>query len=271
MLLGRRGSPLCDRLAACLEGRGVRAAVSTLDAPRAGRPVTVDGAGVRWDGLDLTAARTLFLESPLFPWPQPLRDPGTGLVDPAADAAEREARSLVVSAVLAAAESVRTVNPPRAAHLAASPALALDALAAAGVAVQPWRLAATPADAERADVLVFDAAGRDYWHAPSEPAPGDPALLVERPAVSALTYLVLGDAIPGMTCPEPVATVVRAAIHTLGLTCGAVTVAPLPDGPRVVAIEPGPDLAAFDARLEGRVVPLLADALCAPAAPSRTR
>ncbi len=201
ILLRLPESPLAGRVAACLERAGRVARIGSLDAPLEGEAVTVRAGCVSWQGHELLDAGAIWVESPLFPWPQSLPCP-----DARADrlaherwvTRQREARALAASALLCAAEARPVVNHPGSAHLAASPMIALDRLQDRGLPVLPWRLgrapagaggdAATPPDA----AIVLDAAGRDRWHAPARPPAGDEALILDGCEGPVETLLVVG-------------------------------------------------------------------------------
>lgn len=271
VLLELTGSPFGPALGAALARRGALVRRVALDAPLAGRPVTIAPGRIAWDGADLLAARALFVETPLFPWPQaPLAAREFPSLSPAA---EREARALALSALLAAAARVRCVNPPAARHLAAAPALALDLLGAAGVPVAPWRIAPAPADEDAPDGwIVGDVAGRVRWHEPGRPAPGEPALLA-RPDGPLAELLVCGagvvaarregEPIEPSAVPAAVGALACRAARELELPVAEVVVACAPDGPCVLRLEAGPDLAAWDAASGGRVAEVLAGVLLA--------
>jgi hypothetical protein len=283
-LLRTPGSPIGDSVARHLDQRGAGADLLDLDAPLRGEPVTVRPGSVVWQGVDLGSAAALLVERPVFPWPQPsriselLRD---GMPDQDRVGAQREARSLIASAIPAAAGMVRVVNPPVAAHLAASPAVALDGLEGAGLAVHPWRLAPAPDGGNGR--LLLDAAGRDLWHEPGTPMPGDSA--IELHPVDGVVYAVLvagerplaaarypdapswvGGAratpIPPGELPTAAADLARNAVERLGIDLAAVAVT---ERPAVLWLDAGPDLAAWDRGAGGRVAAGLADHLIAVA------
>lgn len=282
------GSPLGESLARRLGERGGQTRLLDLDAPLRGEPVTVRPGSVIWQEVDLIAAAAVLVERPVFPWPQPqriselIRD---GAPDPERVGAEREARSLIGSALPAAAESGRLVNPPSAAHFAASPAMALDALEDGGLAVHAWRLA--PAPEETGGRLFLDAAGRDLWHEPGTPSPGDMAIEPDPVPGELLSVLIAGENPLGglryadgeaWVAGKPVAPLApdeipgnaaeRAceAVKSLGLGFAAVTLIGEADRPSLLWFDAGPDLAAWDRALEGRVSTGLADYLIAVAA-----
>ena len=282
------GSLLGDSLARRLEQNGAKAALLDLDAPLRGEPVTVLPGSVVWQDVDLNAAAALLVERPIYPWPQPQRL-GELLRDGAPDkdraGAEREARSLIVSAIRAAAESTRVVNPLQAVHLASFPAIALDQLEAAGLGVRPWRLGPAPDETEGR--LLLDAAGRDLWHEPGSPAPGDAAIEPDPIQGELLSVLVAGEEpLGGLRyrnasswaagrpdaplgageIPAAAAASSRAALESLRIDFAAVTLIAEETRPGLVWFDAGPDLAAWDRALDGRVAAGLVDYLISAAA-----
>lgn len=176
VLLGRPDSPLAARIAAQLAAADMPALCLDLDAPLNGEPVTVRDDHVTWQGCDLGAAAALWCEAPVFPWPQMVPPPC-----PLPDAEnferwrhyQREARALAVGALAAACDVAPAINAPSAAHVAITPTVALDRLAAAGLPVAPWRVGG---DDARTDEVSVDATGADHWHRPG-PAPAAPPRL----------------------------------------------------------------------------------------------
>lgn len=273
VLLGIPGSPVAEAIAAQLAGMGREGVVRDLLAPLAGRPVTVADGRVTWEGVELTAAAALFVEAPVFPWPQPWRlaelAPG-GRPSRELVAAEREGRSLLASALLAAAAAVPAVVPPGTAHEAVVPALPLVSAARAGLPVAPWTLEPRPAEPPPG-ILVADAAGRDLVHVPARPPdPGEPALLV-RAGGETVTLLVAGhtvlaacrtrepvlppdpreasamepDALPAAVRELATAAAGRLPLAAVTLTTGG--------GPRVAFVEAAPDLAAWHTARGGAI------------------
>ncbi len=282
------GSPFGETLACRLDERGARGVVLNLDGPMRGEPVTVRSGSVLWQGVDLIAAAAVFVERPVFPWPQPgnvtdlIRD---GAPDKDRVGAEREARSLIASAIPAAAVSGRLVNPPVAAHLSASPAIGLDLIESAGLAVHPWRLGPAPEDADGR--LLLDSVGRDLWHEPERPLPGHIAIEPDRFSAEVLSVLIAGGSplgglrhadgpswaagenagqIAGEKIPADVVELACRAVETLGLGFAAVSVIQKGDRPGLLWFDAGPDLAVWDLFLEGRVAAGIADYLIAVAA-----
>jgi len=278
-------------LARCLEERGCDAALLDLDAPLRAQPVTVGRDAVLWQGVDLNAAAAVLVERPVFPWPQPrcagglIRD---GAPDQARISADRESRSLIASAILAADSRGHVVNPPGAGHLAASPLIALNGLEQAGLAVHPWRLAPAPEDAAARTLL--DPAGRDLWHTPERPLPGEMAVEPAPIPGEVLSLLIAGGrplgglrfagadswlartAVASLAPDEiPAAATERAveAVGALGLAFAEVSLLPAGNTFRLLWFDAGADLADWDARSEGRIAPGLADLLIAVASGDR--
>lgn len=281
LLFGRPDSSLAPGIAARLQASGLAAHVLAIDAPLDGEPVTVRDDAVTWQGHDLRAAAALWCEDPVFPWPQPLPPP-CELPDAANFARwrryQREARSLAVSALAIACETVPALNPPIAAHLALAPTVLLDALAAAGVPVHPWRVAAgDPEPGEAAG----DATGTDRWHRPG-PAPAGAPRLLHAPLGGAVEAVLLVDgaavvagawpslaawAAGGPAAPADAAgatlETARAAARALALPLALVACG---DG-RVLRVDAAPDLAEWDAMTaDGAVAAAIARKLAAMAA-----
>ena len=257
------------RLVEAARARGTACVALSLDAPLRNQPVTISPGEVVWEGVDLLGAGAILVECPLFPWPQrqfpdDLRFEPTG--PGARISPEREARSLALSAIWIASRTVPVWNPPAAAHLAASPAVALERLAGAGLPVHPWALEPAP-DAAGDGCLVMDATGRDRWHRPSRPAPGEPAIVLEPIRGEVLQLLVVGGEPVGARgrrwedVPPEAAGLATAAARALGLQIAAVLVAAAPASSEIVAVEAGPDLADWNACLDGRLAPLLLERL----------
>ena len=288
VILALLGSEFSPRLAAAIESRGASSTLLSLDAPFQGKPVTVRPGEVLWEGVDLRCAGALFLEAPLYSWPQPqeIRDLPA---DPAARtrrlAAEREARALALSAIFIAAETCPVVNPPEAASLAVAPGIALDRLASKNLPLNPWSLGPAPDQARAGGRVVIDAAGRDSCRRPSHPPAGEPALILDRIAGSVVTCLVVGGRIAGAHrhasgeasaegCPgetlhgdeiaSPAADMASRAAGSLGLHVAAVSMEER-GAPRIFFVEAGPDLACWDATLNRSLAPVLADHLISTA------
>lgn len=266
------GSPFGEALATRLAGE-----VHLIDDARhpAGQPLTVAGGSVRWGGIELTRAAAVLVEAPLFAWPQA---PG--------GAGEREARSLALSALLALDGRTRLVNPASTFALAAEPLVALDLLAARGVEVHPWELEGARPEG-RSERVWLDPLGRCRGYAPRAPEPGEPAwsplstsgpliecLVVGARVVGAARHADLaafaaaaagGELLEAERVPAPLAVRARDAARALGLDLAAALLAP---GGALVALAAAPDLAAWDARLDGAVCAALAEHLQAiPATP----
>ncbi len=279
-LLTLSSSPLGESLLSHLGSRG---RVLSLDAPFHGGAVTIREGWVSWGGLNLVDAGAILVERPEIAWPQPLYLDGLP-EDPAAQpaffAAEREVRSLILSALTAASEYRPVVNHPRAAHQAASPATALDLAAHAGVPVHPWRLAPRP-PTDLASTMVLDSVGRDRWHDPASPREGEPALLLEELHGPVEVMLILGGRVaarlrhenpsgwaedafrapaPAGPPDAPAADIARRAAAAAGLEFAAVSVAAASDGPRLLYLDAAPDLVAWS-RADASVLPALAGRL----------
>jgi len=284
VLLGIADSPVSERLAGLLEDADVRVKVLDLDAPLAGEPVTVRGPQVIWQGTALHEAAVLWLERPVFPWPQMLPAPC-----PLPDAEnfnrwrtyQREARALAVAALATAAEQVTVVNPPASVHLAVAPTVALDRLARAGLPVAPWSVGPAPGPDETPSA-VLDATGRDRWH-PAGPLPPDAPRLALAPGPGAVTeLLVVGGEIAGARqwpdtrgwaaadpsaepdpIPAPPADLARRA--TIALDLEVLQIACRTDGEEsaVLLADAAPDLAAWDSHLAGAPAAILARRLAA--------
>jgi hypothetical protein len=289
VILGRPGSTLGAQIRDHLRERGGTVSVLALDATLRGEEVSVLPTAVVWQGVDLTRAGAVLAERSIFPWPQP--QGVADLIEEGAPskrlvAAEREARSLALSALEVASASCRVINPPAAAHLAVSPATALDRLARRGIGIHPWRLEPAPGASDDSGRPVLDVAGRDLWHEPAPPPPGQPALTLDPVPVPVSTLFVVGDRVVGALhfrdgrswvraevpavlaadeiAAEPAGLAKRAA-SLLELDIAGITVAEGPGGHRVLLADAGPDLEGWNRSLGGRLVPTLADHLAAVA------
>jgi hypothetical protein len=294
VLLAREGSPFAARLAGQLAGADRPVRHLNLDAPLDGAPVSVRGDRVVWQGCDLGAAGALWLEQPVFPWPQPLPPP---CELPDLDnfrrwlAYQREARALAVGALAAAAERVPTLNPVAAAHLAVAPTVALDALAACGLPVAPWRIA-TEGAGGAIEACAIDATGHDRWHLPADLPAGAPRLAYEGLDDEVVEVLVIGGHAAGARrwpqalawaaarggdraqatgrCePRRHAELALAAAAALGLEMAAVSLAGGDaDGHQaaILLADAAPDLGTWDRWLDGAVAAALARRLVAVAA-----
>lgn len=276
------GSSLGDALGPRIEVRGVACHVLDLDAPLVGKPVTIGPRRLTWEGFDLLSAGALLVEKPVFPWPQPTRiESLSDTRDRQASfvAAEREARSLIVSAIRVAAVRLPVVNPPGACHLAAAPATALDMAERAGIPVTMWRL--EPMRHAETAVIVLDSVGRDRWHAPTGPAEGDPAIVISAPAGPITTVLITGrqaavtirhesaqawatgnlcDGRPETARDPVVVEMALRAAEACDLSLAEITVGALP-APHIFFINPAPDLTAWGLRSGGQALEALADHL----------
>jgi hypothetical protein len=267
--LGVEAAGFAPRFVEAARARGTVCVALSLDAPLRNQPVTVSPGEVVWEGVDLLEAGAILVECPLFPWPQPQLPDELRFEPPEPGARispEREARSLALSAIWIASRTVPVWNPPAAAHLAASPAVALERLAGAGLPVHPWALEPAP-DTAGEGRLVLDAAGRDRWHRPSRPAPGEPAIVLEPIRGEVLDLLVVGGGPAGVRgrgwqdVPEEAAALATAAALALGLQIASVSVAAAPASAEILAVEAGPDLAEWNTCLDGRLAPLLLERL----------
>lgn len=261
-LLIRSGSTLGERVAASVRGECV-----LLDS--ASPRVRVDAGDVTWNGVRLDRLDACVVETPFYPWPQPIAEPRAG--EPAAEMqrrgmAQRERTALHVAALRLAAKRVRFANDPtRAAELAMAPALAFERLAAAGVPVRPWRIGPT---AEQSGCRVALNAPRGL-----ERASAASCLDVEIGPRGVAAHFALGGEWLAATATHaelaPLARTVRLAdaapqaerelvvraLAALGLEFGAVHVA---DG-AIAFVEAGVDLDLWDAVTEGRVATALAN------------
>ncbi len=271
--LGLDESGFGPRVVEAAKTRGMTCVSLSLDAPLLNRPVTVGPGEVVWEGTDLLGVGAIVVEAPLFAWPQPQMPEVLAFeppVPPSRISPEREARALATSALWIASEGRLVWNPPGAARLAASPAIALDRLDHAGLPVHSWRLEPL-AGSIQAGCIVLDGAGRDRWHRPATPAPGEPALVLDPIRGEILELLVVGgelalarDRRPEEVPPEAAALAVRAA-QSLDLAIAAVSITGAPGSPEVVMVEAGPALAEWDTCLGGRLAPLLLERLEAAA------
>ncbi len=292
VILAKQGSRFGPALAEAIASRGMRCDVRSIDAALDGAPVTIDDDGVRWEGIDLARARAVFLEAPLYCWPQPSTTVGLS-PDPSIRAAQvrrqREASALAISAVRIVATRTRVINRPEAGALAASRPVALAHLEAAGIPVHPWKLIAAPG-AGASGTFVLDVIGAERWHSPAPPAPGEPCLSLEDLSGEVHGVLVIGGKVAGATrYPSPEAWAVRqagefagpgmvpsvAAEPALAAAAGLdLEVAEVWLGgdtgvrPAVLTIEAGPVLEAWDQPLRGRVAAQLAAHLIDVAASS---
>jgi len=278
-LLGIENSPLPERLAGLLAQEGVPTRLLNLDAPLAGEPVTVRGAEVVWQECALHTAAVLWLERPVFPWPQMLPAPC-----PLPDvenfnrwrAYQREAQALAVAALAAAAEQVPVVNPPSSAHLAVAPTVALDRLTAAGLPLVPWRVG--PArDSDVVSVGILDATGHDRWHPAGALPPDAPRLSFDDDDGTVTELLVVGGKIVGTrqwpdtanwAASDPTTTATVAPAPLTGLALRAATALALEvvqiacrnDSAQaaVLLAEAAPDLTTWDTHLDGAASTALA-------------
>lgn len=194
VLIGIPGSSLVDELVSCLGRTDSPYCTLSLDAPLEGKPVTVAPGAVMWEGVDLLHADAVFVERPVFPWPQMLLPTGRfqDFDHEQWVVFQREASSLTVSAILAAAEVRPVINPPASAHLAVSPSIALDRLAREGILVHPWSLEPAPPRDRAGAGFVLDACWLDRWHSPTRPRVGEPSLVLEPFPGEVVSFIVVG-------------------------------------------------------------------------------
>jgi hypothetical protein len=275
-VLATHDSPFIGRL---VESTRTPSVVLSVDAPFNGAPVTVGHGTVTWEGLDLLTIAAAYVDAPIFSWPQPTRLSDSGGTDLKEQVAtDREARSLIVSALCLAARERPFVNPMHAGRLAASPAIALDRLGRKGLTLSDWMLAPAPEVTPPGSVLR-DAAGPEYWHRGSTPASGQPALVLTPTSGAIRTLLVVGERVlgtlthssadawsldePGETEPGGAAAdaeVARRATRALELELSAITVAGSEDI-EVLYAQAGPVLADWDDALDGAVAVAVAELL----------
>ena len=282
--IGLPESPFGARFAEAVRSLGIAAETASIDATIEGGTVTVRSDAVLWERIPLLEAVAVVVEAPLFPWPQPLGAAPRGAGAPLPFAVEREARSLALSALSLVAETRPVWNRPAAAHLAASRAVALARLETAGIPVRAWKLLPAPERGDREDGIVLDSVGRDRWHRPSRPSPGEPSLVLGPVAGDVVSVLVAGGAAAGGerhpsaaawssgspgaplasgAIPKPFADAAIAAARALGLDIAAVALAG--DPAATLLVETGPDLSAWDDLLAGRLAPFLAGRLAGAA------
>lgn len=264
-LLLEADSPLAGLLPSAFQSRGYATIALNLQAAFAGKPVTVASDGVLWEGRDLLAVAAVFVERPVYPWPQESLPPdAAGKAERDAVYAARQARSLTISALRCAAEIRPVVNPPAlAAEIAASPAVGLVRLAREGLPVLPWSLRhERPAAGES---LLIDPAGRDI---PALPDAGGPVIVSAAASEAPWSVLVLGTTAaaggslqeqepmeipreigPPEEIPGPIARLAVDATARLGLDLGAVIIGGRPD-PAVVVVDAAPLLSQWLTRDE---------------------
>lgn len=301
------GSPLADEVGKHFVRNELQYYKLSLDAPLEGKPVTVAHGRVVWEGVDLSQAGVIFLEKPVFPWPQaelPPPDYCQKATYKQWNIFQREAASLIVSAVFLAGESQGMINRPAAAHLAISPSIALDRLDREGINVHPWRLMPAPSLLEAG--FILDASGRDRWHSPTVPRAGEPALVYTPFSGDVVTVMVIGgksvgalryrdgecwathqgtdsparldernEVITGPDWPEALYTLETVceardlaiqAAKALDLDLAAVTIRTGTHPPAVLLCEAGPDLVYWNRVLEGRIASALAEHLLSASA-----
>lgn len=291
ILIGMAGSPLAGEVAAYLDRTAVPYYTLSLDAPLEGRPVTIAPGTVYWEGVDLLNGGAIFVEMPVFPWPQvqlPTEPFHFEFTHEQWVVFQREASSLIVSALLAAAEVRPVINPPAAAHLAVAPSIVLDRLAREGIPVHPWSLEPAPSRDRSEAGFVLDACGRDRWHSPQRPRAGEPALVLEPFPDEVVTFIVVGGKAVGAlrydsggawaewheaggvggealeSVPEAADLAIRAA-EALDLDYAAVSIRTGVSPHAILLCEAGPDLTAWNRILDGLLAEALADHLASAA------
>lgn len=276
-------SSLGDELASRLRERSVPCRQLSLTAVHEGRAVALVPGKVRWEGASLEESGAVFVDRPVFLWPQPQRI-GEYLAEPesmqAKAAAEREASSLLVSALWILADRVPVLPHPRAARFASSPVLALDHLDRQGFPVHAWRVAA--ASEAQEEERVLDVVGRDLWAKPGIPEGKQPALILRPVQDELVEVLVLGGEVVAHRHPAsrggwpadegaetrtdadlPVSftELVRMVTAALELDVAALTLSRSPDAACVLFVDAGPDLGAWNSASQGEVVLRLARCL----------
>jgi len=273
VILQERDSAFAARLARAIASGGTDCLLRSLDAPFVGGAVRVDDEHLVWEGTNLREVGAIFLERPLFPWPQPA-SLGT-LAVPREDRArvvDRQARSLAISALMTAASSRPVVNRPESGALAASRAIALAELEAANVPVCPWSVISAPAVTHESEALFVDLIGRERWHRPSRPPAGDPCLSLGTAPGHVLALILVGGEPAGAVryasaarwsmgegggpvapegIPKEAASTAARAAAALKLEIAEISVINGPSGPQVLLVEPGPDLDAWDTIFAG--------------------
>lgn len=306
-------SDLVEDIAANLSGSHFLCRILSLDAPLEGKPVTMAGGNVSWEGVDLMQVGAVFIERPVFTWPQtrlPSDPVHIELPLKQWTVYQREADSLTVSALSVVAEAVPMINPPSTVHMAVSPAVALERLAAAGIEVHPWSLGPAPHPGDPSGGLVIDACGRDRWHEPLRPDEGEPSIMIEPVTGEVVTFLIIGDTCSGaarhgkggewivwhgrnggsgaeepgtgaddavgqeiLSAPESCGEALDMAKQTiaaLGLGFAAVSILVGASRNEVLLVEASPDLAAWNRMLDGRAAAALADHLISIARSSQS-
>ncbi len=283
-LIGIPGSILVDEIATRLSGASFPIRTLTLEAPFEGKPMTIGRGAVSWEGVDLLSAGAVFIERSVFPWPQtryPAEYEESGFTQAQWAIFQREAASLVVSALHLASTACPVINPPSTAHLAVSPSIALDLLAREGIAVHPWRVEPVPGEDRSGVGILIDACGRDLRHTPLTPPAGETALAVEPFQGPVTTCIVIGGRAVGAVrfsgldswalgrgaevaaMEGDAADLAVRSVEALGLGFAAVSLRADPGRSSVVLLEASPDLEWWDGMLGERVAEALAEHLIA--------
>ncbi|MEN8007976.1 MAG: hypothetical protein ABFS42_13235 [Candidatus Krumholzibacteriota bacterium] len=283
-LLGVSDSPVSDRLRGLLAGMDIPARMLDLDAPLQGEPVTVRGDEVIWQGFALHTAAVVWIEKPVFPWPQMLPPPF-----PLPDVEnfnrwrnyQREAQALAVSALATASESATVVNPPWSAHLAVAPITVLDKLADGGIPVAPWRVGSVSTDNQE-PVVAIDATGHDRRHPAGALPPDAPRLVFPSLGGEVMDVLLIGREIAGCrrwsdpaawtssepaqldtSAPDQAADLASCVASTLALEIVQVSCVGGGEGPAVMTVDAAPDFNTWDTQLDGAPGSILAHRLAA--------
>src|SRR5690606_38935099 len=189
------------------------------------------------------------------------------------------------AALLTVSRSVPVLDDPRRAHFAVAPLLALDVLAAAGLAVQRWDLVAERPAHDTSGRVWMDPTGPDLVHEARSPGSGEPAWSPEPFEGELITVLAVGGEPvgarrhaslaarragehDGLLRPEELpglaAELARRAQRTLGVSSLEVdrrageAAAGESAPPAIVQVVAGPDLDRWDQDLEGNVAAAIA-------------
>lgn len=235
-LLSAAASRFVPELEQELRRRKIATEARPLEAPLQGDPLSL-GAGiggsvrVHWMGLELDRASVVFVETPVYPWPQiQLQSPQRQLqtIPPSGDpnppnrsawkpaqevsfesldrttlaTIDRESRSLLLSALRTAALKARVTNPVQTHEGAASPGIFLSRLHGSGIPVHPWKVQKQPSSETGTPIgkpgsIAIDLQGRTLGQRPSRPGPGELALVFSRPPQEVESILVVGEEVPG--------------------------------------------------------------------------
>lgn len=264
LLLRTHGSDFLDRLDESLGGRA-RIVHGSLESGELG-PLTVADGDVTSNGVSWSDAGAIFVDRAPFSWPQPdraLRVASHGSELRGEAAREREELALLGSALRVAARACPVVNPPTTFLWTSSPSAALARLEREGVPTAAWHLGAQ--DDRRLKRAALERPGLAHAIPSIEPfeGPVSGVVCVGSEAPLALTWpdggVWASDAAPRLSeAPEDAARIALRAAEVLGTPLCTVHVAPAESGPCVAAVEASPDWDAWDARLDGRLVPAVA-------------